>query len=93
MHGHVHAYEDSAQGQKRLMLAFCEQKRCVLDFEKQIPYSMQLVADGAYRNYNNDQMLVYRNMDKDVTETKTHEPEYDDDGVFRCINSFVDIHP
>ena len=93
LHGHVHAYDDSAQGQKRLLLAFCGQKRCVLDFEKQIPHSMQLVADGAYRNYNNDQMLVYRNMDKDVTETKTHEPEYDDDGVFRCINSFVYFHP
>ena len=30
LHGHVHAYEDSAQGQKRLMLAFREQKRFVL---------------------------------------------------------------
>ena len=93
LYGHVHAYDDAAQGQQRLILAFCEQKRSEMDFEKQIPYSMQLVADGAYRNYNNDQILVYRNMDKDVTETKTHEPEYENDGGFRCINSFVYFHP
>ena len=93
LHGHVHAYKESAQGQQRLMLAFCEQKRGVLNFEQQIPYNMQLVADSAYRNCTNDPMLVLRDMDKDVTETKTHEPEYDDDGVFRCINSFVYFHP
>ena len=93
LHGHYHTYKDSAQGQKRLMLAFCEQKRCVLNFEQQIPYNMQLVADSANRNCTNDQMLVFQDMDKDVTETKTHEPEYDNDGGFRCINSFVYFHP
>ena len=92
-HGHYHTCEDSAQGQQRLMLAFCEQKNLEMIFENNIPYRMKLVSRNVYRNWNRNQILVFQNMDKDVAEPETHEPECGDDDGFQCLNSFVYCHP
>ena len=93
LHGHYHTYEDKEEGRKHLMLALCTDQGYVLDFGHQIPYHMKLVTDGAFRTYARDHILVHRNIDHDVTATRTQWPEHDDDGVMRWIEDFVYMHP
>ena len=81
LHGHVHAYDNTALGLQCLILVFCGPRHSVEQFEKQIAHHMKLVADSVYRNQNNNQILVCRNIHQPVLKRKTHTPECADDRV------------
>ena len=85
LHGHYHRYTDGAQGEEHLMLAFGE--------EKKPPFRMKHVGSNVYRNYNRSQILVFQNMDKNVAEPESQDPDFERHDGFRCANSFVYMHP
>ena len=93
LHGHYHWYTDGAQGEQHLMLTFCEEKAIEMKFDNQIPFRMKRVGGNVYRNHNRSQILVFQDMNKDVAEPGTNEPECGDEDGFQCLNSFVYCHP
>ena len=75
------------------MLTFCEEKAIEMKFDNQIPFRMKRVGGNVYRNHNRSQILVFQDMNKDVAEPGTNEPECGNEDGFQCLNSFVYCHP
>ncbi len=85
LHGHYHMYTDRAQGEKRLMLAHGD--------ENKHPFCMKHVGGNVYRAHTKSQILVFQNMDKNVAEPESQDPDFEMHDGFRCAMSFVYMHP
>ena len=85
LHGHYRMYTNGAQGEKHLMLAFGD--------EKKPPFRMKHVGGNVYRDHIRSQILVFQNMDKNVAEPESQDPDFERHDGFRCANSFVYMHP
>ena len=85
LHGHYRMYTNGAQGEKHLMLAFGD--------EKKPPFRMKHVGGNVYRDHIRSQILVFQNMDKNVAEPESQDPDFEMHDGFRCAMSFVYMHP
>ena len=80
LHGHYHRYTDGAQGEKHLMLAFGDNQKP--------PLRMKHVGGNVYRDHIRSQILVFQNMDKNVAEPESQDPDFEMHDGFRCAMSF-----
>ncbi len=85
LHGHYHRYTNGAQGEEHLMLAFGHYQTT--------PHHMKHVGGNVYRDHISSQILVFQNMDKNVAEPESQDPDFERHDGFRCANSFVYMHP
>ena len=85
LHGHFPRYRNGAQGEERLMLAFGHYQT--------IPHHMKHVGGNVYRDHISSQILVFQNMDKNVAEPESQDPDFEMHDGFRCAMSFVYMHP
>ena len=85
LHGHYHRYTNGAQGEEHLMLAFGHYQTT--------PHHMKHVGGNMYRDHISSQILVFQNMDKNVAEPESQDPDFEMHDGFRCAMSFVYMHP
>ncbi len=57
------------------MLTFCEEKAIEMKFNNQIPFRMKRVGGNVYRNHDRSQILFFQDVNKDIAEPGTNEPE------------------
>ena len=92
-HGHYRTYQNPAFSQQCLDLCFSGRRNGGTRFEEQVPHHMKPLGRRVYRNYNNQQMMVFVNSDNLVTDGSPGTKVSCDLNCFLCVMEFVHCHP
>ena len=95
-HGFYQTYQNVALREDCLLVCFGGKPPYsqASRFEDQIPHHLRPCGRHVYRNYNNEQMIIFGNIDYPLTfaSSDVHGIEADPDG-FHCQMAFHHCHP
>ena len=95
-HGFCQTYQNVALREECMVICFGGEPPYSQNsrFEDQIPHHLKPCGGHVYRNYNNEQLMVFGNIDYPVTVASSdiYGIEADPDG-FHCERAFLHCHP